>query len=210
MTAGDIMASAAVLLNDSAQFEWTDTALLPYLQKAWTEFKLRIKEQGVVDLKEISTTVSVPTSKTTISTSDIADLSYPISLEERESGSSELWTPMEERNWEPNIDKDTCLLYWTWREQEVKLLGATVAREVRLKYIKSLGTLSSDLSVITIEDAELFLAARTAAIASALGNGNFERAQILDADAEIHFQTYLNIQTRAKQAFPIRHSRYRK
>lgn len=210
MTADDIMADAAVLLNDREQVQWSDTDLLPFLQKAYREFSLRARELGIQSIMEVSAKVDIPTSKTSITTTDILDLSYPIKLAERADGSADLYYPMTELTWDPQIEKAESLDYWVWREDEIKLVGATTAREVLVYYKKNVTEISTGITPIYILDSRLFLAARTAALAAALAGGNMERAQILNDDAEESIQSYFNSQIKSKQGNVVRHKSYRR
>ena len=210
MTADDIITDAAVLLNDREQVQWSDTDLLPFVQKAYREFSIRSRELGIQSMLEISAKVEIPTSKTSITTSDILDLSYPIQVLEREDGSSDLYSPMTELQWEPQQEKAQSLDYWIWREDEIKFLGATTAREVIVHYKKNVTEISSIATPIAIIDSRLFLAARAAALASALAGGNMERASILNMDAENALQSFFNSQVKSKQGNAIRHKAYRR
>jgi hypothetical protein len=210
MTAGDIIKDVAVLLNDRDQVQWADADLLPYVKLAFKEFSLRCREHGLESVKEVSAKVAIPTSKTTITISDILDLSYPIKLEERASGSTDLYEPMTELSWEPQLDKSDSLLYWNWREDEIKLVGATTAREVLVYYKKLFTEVSTTSTAITITDASLFLSHKAGALCAALAGGNFERAAALNESAEQHIESYFNAQVKSKQATTIRHRGYRR
>ena len=210
MLASDVMADAAVLLNDREQVTWTNVDLLPFLQKAHRELSLRSKELGIQSIEKISTKVEIPTTKFSITATDITDLSYPIKLEERLDGSSDLYSPMTEVVWSPQALPTTSLNIWSWQDNEIKLIGATTAREVIVYYKKNITEISTAATPILDLDTRLFLGSKTAAFASALAGGNFERANVLAIDAEAQLQAYFNTQVKSKQIQAIRHKGYRR
>lgn len=211
MFASEVMLDAAALLNDREQVTWTNTDLLPFLKRAVKEFNLRAKELGIQIVQEISAKLEIPVGKTSITVLDLPDLGYPNMVSERADGSSDTYVPMTELNVDPQITAESSLNYWIWREGEIKLIGATTAREVIVYYKKGLLEVTGTATNLTETDASLFLSGKTAALASALAGGNFERAGVLDNDAEKHIQSYFNSQVKSKQATaPVRHKAYRR
>lgn len=210
MTAEDIMVGSEALLNDTGEVIWDVDTLLPYVKRAYAELTLRLREYGVPVVREVSSVIEVDTAKTSITKTDITNLAAPIFLEERLNGTSDLFTPMTEKDWLPNEDKTDSLRYWVWMAGEIRLLGALTDREVRVKYVISPTPIATKDSVILIEGAQLFLETRTAAIAAGLAGGNFERASALAAEAESNFQSFLNSEVRSKQRFATRHRGYRR
>jgi hypothetical protein len=207
MFVSDILEDSAALLNDPIQATWKNVVLFPYYKKAHKEMVQAYENHGASILNEVSTLVTV-TVGTVIITS-LTDIRTPLTLWERASGSSDKFVEMEEKAWEPELDQANTLRYWVWREGAINLLGATTERQVKLLYIKQLLPPSSENSTVTIPEAELYLAARTAALAAALSGGNFERASALEADAQEAQFRILNNQAHSSQGVPIRKKGYR-
>lgn len=207
MLVSEVTADAAALLNDPSQLTWTDTILLPYYQKAFRELVEVLEGHSVPMLKEASAAVTVAAGATSITS--ITDIRLPLVLWERASGSTDPFTKMEETSWEPETEQTNELRYWSWREGSIVFVGATTDREVKLQYIKTLAAAATINSNVTIPEGRLFLTSRTAAIAAALGGGNFERAAALDSDAQEALWRVVNISTKSMQALPVRRKGYR-
>lgn len=208
MFVSDILSSAASLLNDRDKVTWTDAVLLPYYQKAHKEIVQAYENNGSPILKEVSALTTVAIGEKTITT--ITDIRTPLKLFERASGSSDKFKEMRETDWEPEDEPGDTLKYWNWREGVITLLGATTARQVKLRYIKTIEAPNSANSTVVVPEAELFLASRTAALAAGLSGGNFERASALASDAEVFKFGTLNNQTQGLQGSVIRKRGYRR
>src|SRR5690606_2389933 len=102
------------------------------------------------------------------------------------------------------------LRVWTWREEQIYFLGATMDREIRIRYVKSLDALTLG-STVAITNALTVLAARTAALAARHIGENPTRASELDADAAFNLDTFIVTSIRQNQGLPTRRrrSRYR-
>lgn len=207
MYVSEILADAAALLNDFSRSLWVDEVLFPYYKKAHKEIILAYENNGSPILNEVSAIVTVLAGSITITS--ITDIRTPITLSERAPNTDDLFVSMSEATWEPETKQTSELRFWTWRESTIKLVGATVDREVKLNYIKTVDVPISVNSTVVIPEAELFLAARTAALAAALGGGNFERASALASDAEDIKFGLLNNQAQGLQGTPIRKKGYR-
>jgi hypothetical protein len=207
MYVSDVLAEASALLNDPSQLTWTEASLFPYYKKAHKEIVIAYENNGSPILNEVSAITTVSAGSLTITS--ITDIRTPIALFERAPDTDDLFVPMLELSWEPETEQTTELRYWIWREAALKFLGATTDREVKVNYIKTVDVPVSVNSVVVIPEAELFLAARTAALAAALSGGNFERASALAEDAEMHKFSLLNNQAQGLQGTPVRKKGYR-
>jgi hypothetical protein len=208
MFVSEVLLDAAALLNDIPQANgWSNDVLLPHFRKAFKELVKKYETTGAPILNEVSVLTTVTAGTTSLST--ITDIRIPLTLWERASGSSDTFTLMEETTWEPETDQSTELLYWSWREGAIVFLGATTNRQVKLKYIKTVEAPASYNSTLVFPEADVFLAARTAAIAAALSGGNLERAKALNDDAKEAMDELLNSQAQAQQGIPFRRKGYR-
>jgi len=207
MIASDILPDSSALVNDSGGLTWNNAVLFPYLKLAYDELVKHYQDAGVSFLSEVSTVVDVAAGIKSITS--ITDLILAKKLEERADGSTGLYTPMTETDWELGIDLTEELRFWNFREGEIKLVGATSAREVRVYYMKTLSSLSTVSSTVAIPDGKLFLVYRTAALAAGLSGGNGDRALELNREAQFFKDTLINIQVKGSQGLPVRHKRYR-
>lgn len=164
--------SAAVYLDDATKSRWTFAVLLPYLRSAYGELQSALESNDLPPLYEVSAVISVPANTTDLTLP--ADFILPIRLEERAVGETR-WQRMDELSWEPDEDRTDRLRVWIFREGKVQLLGATTTREVRLRYTRSLNTISTENTTLEISNAKEFLAARTAGLAASFGGRATER-----------------------------------
>jgi hypothetical protein len=131
-----------------------------------------------------------------------ADLLAPYKLQEYNNTSETLAdaTDMTEKTFLPNIAKVTKLIYWTWRKDAIQLLGATTDRNVIIHYRRLITIPIVSGDPIGILFGELFIGARTAAIAHG-SVGNKEAAGLLGEVAETNFKLVVDAQ-RGQQSPP--------
>jgi len=205
-TAAEPLTEAKLLLNDPSGNIFPDEKLIPLMQKSYRELQTKMMLNGLPVLKEAS--IAIPVSQGTTFLGDGSglptDFIYPIELHERPSGSGDLFTPMDERAWEPDTKPAEALQVWVYREEQVKFLGATTNREVRIRYMKGLTRIVDGTSPIGIIQSVGFLASRTAAIAALLLGANPSRAQALDVDAQVNLADVLGILVKQQQGMGIR------
>lgn len=180
-TATEIYNQSRALLNDTGAQIMTNAVLLPYLQKAHLELVQKLQLNGAQVLSEQSAVIEVTALATTLTLP--ADFLRPIELWERADNSGAEFEPMFELEWEADSVQPTDkLLYWAFREQQIQFLGATVNREVRLRYTKALPTITGDSSPSTVTNGITFLAARTAELAARYISKNYQLADSLVTD----------------------------
>lgn len=206
--AGDVMQEAASRLNDPNQTSFTTTVLLPFLKIAYRELRDRLTLAGIpiVD-KQTSSPIVISAGSTSVSSAP-SDMIEPVELHERTTGSSEIWIPMMERSWEPDEPQSNILRYWIWREQTVYLLGATVSREIRVRYKKDITQLVDTNSAIAVVNGFSFLATRTASLAAGDIGEDREREQDLNNQAQSHLAILIGEDIKKNQALPVRRRAY--
>lgn len=203
VSVNDIVDEAAALLNDPTQKMYTDTILLPYVKRAFQDLQLQLHLEQVQVLNEISTVQTVNAGAVTYPSLP-SDLIQPSKMEERAAGSSNSFTPMYEKQWEPNTTPGTELRYWTWREQAINFIGATVSREVKLYYLKQLTAIVDVNSIIPVNFCQPFMASRTAYYAAAFAGENPTKAKMLKDDADEAFEKLLTMEANRRQSMPVR------
>lgn len=215
LLASTVLTSARILLNDPSGAIYPDAAMYPLLNKAYRELQVKLTTFGISTTKEIFTVVAVNVGTTSLSDGAglPTDLIYPIELFERAKNSTEFWKLMQETNFEPNeVTLSTFLNFWTWREDEIKFIGALTDRDVKIRGIKSLGSITSGTSPILILDSDLWIAQRAAAIAALTIGANPTRAQALQADLDRPGGVWDDLKiilVRRKQNLPVRRMRTR-
>lgn len=200
-----------ILLNDVGKQLYTDTILLPYVNKAYEELQSDLNKNGIQTTKEVSALFIVTAGVAPVlTTNDITNLIQPLALFERPSGSTSLFNEMIEKDWEPEIDRTDQLRYWVWRENEIKFVGALIDVQVKVRYRKSLSTLISGASAIGIIGAKQFLAARAAAVAAFAVGGSETRATTIQADAENELAKFITSEVKRNQRLVVRRKPFRR
>jgi hypothetical protein len=204
----DVGNLARPLLNDRSAQIYTNDVLLPYIQLAYGEAHKQLAVNGIGAVKEISAVIPVDVSMKAITIDEINDMQLPISLSERGAGETS-YSPMYPRTWESTTEPGPILGSWTWRENEIKLIGASAPREVLVKYLKGFPTLINDNSPILINSSLEFLAYRAASLASRYIGGNIGRADALDIDAGRILPVMIATEIKNTQSMPRRRRPFR-
>jgi len=194
-----------VYLNDT-QGRFTNTIVLPYLKMALGFMETNLEENGVACKNEVETGILVTAGSIELAPLP-ADFVMPIALKERALGSSDLFSDMNQRPWEPEISPSDRLIYWTWRGDKIKLVPATTDREVKLFYQKSFPIVNV-VNDVVYGYARQFLAAKTAALIHEFISQNDTLASLCNQQAEINMDQIINIQIKKSQAMPTRRRPY--
>jgi hypothetical protein len=210
--ASDVMSSARLFLNDVAATLFTNTALLPYCIKASEELELILAGCGVQIQRTTSAAITVAASSTAVSTLTLpSDFLFPIDLNERASGSTNLadYTQVIEKDWEPNIVAVNTLNYYAFRNNSIYFPPCTVAREVQLRYIRQLAQITASASPMDSIVQKNYLSAKTAELAARYVGMNGTHADDLAA-REVGPAEYqlLNVYVQEGQANPQRRRRF--
>jgi hypothetical protein len=205
MLASEVMDEAAALMNDAGKFTWGYVQLLPYLQRAYRTLELHLFLNGSRTLKEVSTTIPIQDGDIAVVTP--SDFVQPISMQERAAGTLDSYSDVTEADWDQDPKSDS-IVFWTFREEVLKINPPRTDREVRLRYRKGLLTITSELSPINILLSKPYLSAKTAANASAFGASNAERAAILNTEANDCLGMLLNSEIRNQQGLKFRRRPY--
>jgi hypothetical protein len=195
-----------VYLNDASAQLFTDAKLLPLLREAYGFMETELEENGVPTKNVIADTKIIPSGVTQYLPLP-KDFIWPIKLEERLAGSSDLFQPMTQKRWTPQLLQSDKLIYWDWREDEIFFLGATTNREVKLYYQKTFPSLD-DIDAVVLGKAEQYLVAKMAALAHIFIQQNETLASIADQAANNNISQIINIQTKKSQALPVRRKPY--
>lgn len=199
MLASTLMQKSAEILNDAGRNMWNDEVLLPMLVLGFQELELEYVNHSLPALMDISTPQSVPAGTRTLQ--PLADFLAPIMLEERAPGQDNTrWIEMSQRTFEPDtISPSNQLLYWAYREQEFKFVGANQPREVRYRYYKNFGEPDDPTSNINILNSHLFLQFKTAANAARFIGQRPTLADGLDMKANLFLHKAMNREVKSVQ-----------
>lgn len=221
ITAAQIMAKSASLLNDTAREIFTYDAQLPYLQMALDELQESFELNSIPVTTKSSTVIEVDEGVTEITPIEGNPPNYPsdlIEIEqlwEREQGTDNAFIPMTKCNFLPHYMENQLvsnLIWWSWEEQIIKFLGATQDNEVKLDYVKAIfpdtDTINQN-TVIGIMNSRSFLQFRTAGLCAEFIGENPTRAASLNNAAVMAGERSMGISIKAKQAVVKRRRPFR-
>jgi hypothetical protein len=208
MEVADVGELTRSLLNDIEGQLYNNTVLLPYIKLAYGEAEKELNVNGISTTKEIMSSLPIPKGMTAITINDINDMVLPLDLGERTPGATS-FIPMTMRSWDTTSEPSGELRYWVWRENEIKLLGATADREVQVRYIKGFPVLTNENSPIMINSSLEYLAYRTASLASRYIGGNKARADSLELDSGRLLPKMVAAEVKNQQSMPVRRRPFR-
>ena len=184
-TVPDIARRARAHLNDQEnQGTFTDSILLEFMNDAYEEIQEELILRDIPVVQEISASIPIlANTPSTISRIQIPDLFFPVKLQEYPTGSSEDPTDIANMEWDSDIDPSDKILYYTWREGEIKIPQVTQNTSVIVKYKRLYTELDVDDSII-IGNVKRFLGYKTAALAAGPIGGRFDLAEFLMNEAE--------------------------
>jgi len=157
--ADDVMVDVAAKLNDPSRSVYTNTVQLPFVGMANRELQILLELNGIPILKDKSVGIRVPAGAVEMPQYP-PDFIEPIILQERTYGSDEGFIDMEEREWVPDENLTNVLRFWVFQDNAIKLLGAKIDREVKMKYRRNLNPLTVAGSNLEIADSQPWLVAR--------------------------------------------------
>ncbi len=215
-TIGSILPRAAARLNDAAQTVFTNDAMLPYAQDAADELQAMLDLYGILVLEKTSKIITIPQFTggpgTFQDMNSIGllpnDMLEPQKLEERLAGSTDMFMPMVQRQWEPDILPTDSLRYWTYREENIFFVGATTVREIKIFYKKRLLVVTDTNSVIAVNNSNMYMINRIAALSARYIGENPTRADELDKEADSNMDWLIRIGVKSKQGARSRRRPY--
>jgi len=208
--AGSVMDRSASLLNDTAKSSFTYAAQVPYLNMAIDDLLEEMESNNVPSTNEVSSIFVITTAMTDIGgptgpalPPDLVEIQ---GVYERSSGLSEDFRLMSKVDFLPPFAQLVSdLIYWSWQNQEVRFLGATSVRDVRINYIGAIFSQIKDQNdVINVINARSYLSYRTAALCAEFIGENKTRADSLNGDAERALYKFLNLNTKGRQSIATR------
>jgi hypothetical protein len=173
VTLEQALSSARTYLNDDAASVWSDAALIPKAQEAHRELQTMLWGCGSPAVRGTSEPILVTSGTTDITSQLPSDLMTPFQLWEY-AGTGQTFAnavPMTEKFYVPNIAQGPLLVYWAWLQETLQLVGATASRYVVINYRREIPIPQATTDSVGILFGELYISARTAAIAhGSLGN----------------------------------------
>lgn len=210
-TAGDVMNSAASLLNDTGKALYSYAVQIPYLKMAQQEIEqelllnevpLSLISEAIIDVAAGAVSLALPTS-----------FFLPINLQERADGSTLVtdFADMDEvvNVYDLGLAASSSLTYWDYRHNCINFIGATGNREVRLYYWRLMASIVDEGSNEPIIGANNFLSFRTAALISQYIIKDDGRAAALNLDAIMAKDRLMTILVKNNQGGRVRRLPFR-
>lgn len=214
-TAGDVMDTAAALLNDSAMQRFTYTVQLPYMKKAFRELRQLMEVVNMPKTNRVAEMLAVSAGTTEISYVTTpalpADLVEIRQLWERPAGINP-WTPMQRLETLPySLDgaPTANFILWAWIDNKIHLLETTQDNDLKVDYIAQLTNVVDENTTIDVINGQTFLENRVAALCAQYISEDKERADDLNNEANQALETLEIIETKAKQIIFTRRRPFR-
>lgn len=219
-TPSQIITTAAALMNDAAQTQYTNTACLPYLNLALRILQETFELNGIPVTNKTSTTLVVPANTSSIgyvTTPALpADLVEIQQLWESSPSGTNKWIQMFKREFIPHYLQDGTAIsqfrIWAWKNQFIELVAANTIIDLKLDYTASIfstitaATIDSDLAATNIET---YLEFETAALCAMFIGENETRFTSLSGFAADALNRSLGIPIKGMQAIVTRRLPFR-
>lgn len=164
--ASDVMDGARMMLNDTAATLYSNTAITPHVIAANEQLELEMLALGISVVRKPTTAIVVAANALTLNLP--SDFLLPLELFERASGNvNDPWVPVTEKTWVPaDYVQTTSLTYWAFYNNAINFPGATVARDVMLRYERQLAVVTGPNSPEENIIFKRYLSAKTAEYAA--------------------------------------------
>jgi len=216
MIAGDVMDSAAALLNDTQKQTYTYVAQLPYLKMALKDLRKKMELSNMPVTNETSAILTLLAGATEVST--LTTPALPTGLVQIQ----QLWeSPTGTDNFIPMGKKDFLPHYldgveisqfriYTWIGNTIKLLAANQPIDLKIDFIKELfNDIVDENSAINVINGDSYLFNRTAAYCARFIGENKTRADELDGFALDSLNDMEGIENKARQSISTRRRPFR-
>jgi hypothetical protein len=217
-TVSQVLALARGALNDDDAVLWPDYRLISKLKAAQGQLISALVLTDNQITYEQTAVMTVPANSTDGQQVDITglvgyptNLRIPMFMRERRVGQDEVdFVDMHEKAFIPNVQKTEDLRYWAWRENIIYVTGATIDKEIFLRYRGSLTTASAVTDSVVVDGAEEFLAYQTAFLAlTSIPGMSDARASIYKDLASANLTLLLKAHAKSRQSQPVRRRGYR-
>lgn len=192
-----------VYLNDVGSALFTNTILLPFLKSSYEHFRNECALNGISEgYRRVNATIAVgAVTYGTLPT----DFLLPLMLEERTSGSTDLFVTMTEVRFLPEQAQSTALNYWNWFDTTINFIGATQANQVRLTYYWDFTPDTINIGTTDLRaNGRAFLSAKVAAQAHKFINQNDGLAEDCNSLAEQQLVKIIGIMIKGRQNLSTR------
>jgi len=193
-----------------------DTAMLTVINTIYESLQQQLIEHGCPIFKTTFAPIIIIMGQITLTygtgISILPDnFASPLKIWERSVGESiSKLAPMSEKDDLPLVDQDNTLKFWSWNEEAINFVGATVNREIVINGYKFLPLLEESADHILISFAKDYVAVATAAQCALSISHNPTLAAALDTIAKEKLEYILSRYVKKDQSLSVRRRGYRR
>lgn len=208
-TAGQVMDTAAALLNDAQQAIFDYTAQLPFLKMVMRDLDQELTDIGcpINLISEYTYTLAAGLTALPLPESFF----LPIKLQEKGTTDT-FYSNMDEVSdvTEEDLEQTSILGIWDFRHNDINLVGSTDIRIVNLQYWRLLTELVDEDSLSEVAGAHNYLARKTASYCARYIGGNTTRADALALEAMGSLDLIQSLAIKNKQGIRVRRKPFRR
>lgn len=218
LTAAQVMAKSASLMNDTARTNYTYAVQLPYLQIALQELQEHFELNNIPVTEDTSAVIQMNAGQTQIVYNGVGVPTLPNNFVEP----AQLWErlrntdpyiPMTRRDYLPHYlegIQNNQFIYFTWNSQKIQVIPCIQNNDIKIDYVIQLfENLVDENSLINIVNARTFLEYRTAGLCAEFIERNTTSANPLNAYAALGIDRATGIGVKSKQTIVTRRRPFR-
>lgn len=215
-----IISTVAALMNDAAQTQYTETAVLPYFNLALDILQEIYELNGLPVVDKTSAAITVPAGVTRIGYDTVPAL--PGNLIEIEQlwesfPGQNWWIPVTKKQFLPHyLENDTLIsqfLIWAWKDSAINVIPTNAAEDIKIDYIASIFNTPIVIANINVNlpftNIKTYLEFETAALCAIYIAENAERAGLLAAQSVDALSRALGIPIKGMQSIVTRRRPFR-
>lgn len=225
MTPQEVISGIASLMNDTAQYQYTNVNVLPYLNIAMRDLMEIFETANVQYTNATSEILNIPAYVSGPTIIEIGPSGGPPQLPqglieiqnlwERQSG-VDPWTRMTRKEFLPYYEEGVLtsqFLVYTYNEGKIKMLAANQNNDLKIDFIKNMFQLPINIDQMGLQLpfnlCQSYLEYRGAQLCSMYIGENPTRAEQLGIDAQLAIDRALSIYSKGRQAINTRRRPFR-
>ena len=222
LIASEVMDLTAASLNDVDKTVYNYDVQLPYLKMALQELQEIYELNNLQTSEDSSDFINIPSPL--LPTTEMVSVRFgtsPPRLPDNLIEPNKLWERNGDRPWVPMTRKDFIpagilgvrtnqLIYWTWQQNELRLLASNQNNQIRIDGVYSLfPKYVNEDTIIPVINGVGFLQFRTAGLISELVENNAARAGTNNSNASLSLDRITGITVKSKQSIVARRRPFR-
>ena len=201
--------AVATNINQPGSRQFTDPEIKEHINRALGAIQMGLQSHGVKDIRA-EATITLPAAATSITSATTPALptgfASPIRLWEK---NGDLWRDMTQvkDHLPQNAQQGERLVWWEWREQGLRFVGATQAIDVKIHYRMNVTDVAYPTDTISLSNLTEVIIAKASAIGAVIAG--LSTAQYFEDQYRLLFDQYLGLDAKHGQATGFRRQRRR-